>query len=227
MFDDIIREVQRLERGFTVSVPIPEDEKGYVDRQCPSNNCRALYKVFGSDWDKKVGKCAFCPLCRHEAQEDQWATKQQREYVKAVALRKMKDLYHNALEAGARSFNQRPQSGFLRFSLSVTRDRTPVFLPRAVGDIMEQSFTCEACSCRYSSIGAAFFCPACGHNSALSTFSQTLETIQNTMDAMEQIRHSFGGDRDAAENAVRMVTEQALAKLVGAFERFAEALFLH
>jgi hypothetical protein len=226
MFDDIIREVKRLERGIKVSVPIPEDEKGYVDRKCPSNNCSILYKVFGSDWDQKIGKKrAFCPLCRHEAPSDKWATPQQRKHVEAVAMRELRNQFHDALESGARSFNRRPQSGFLTFSLSVTRDRTPVFLPRAVGDIMEQAFTCEACSCRYSSIGAAFFCPACGHNSALSTFRQTLETVRNTMGAMKKIKESFGGDEDAAENAARMVIEQAVGKLVGAFERFAEALF--
>src|SRR4051794_29665467 len=101
MFDDIIREVEHLERGIKVSVPIPEDEKGYVDRQCPSKNCGALYKVFGSDWDKKIGKKrAFCPLCRNEAPSDAWATHQQREYVKAVAMEQLRNRFHDALETG-------------------------------------------------------------------------------------------------------------------------------
>ena len=226
MFEDLIREVGRLERGMTISVPIPEDEKGYVDRRCPSKSCRSLFKVFGSDWDEKVpDERAFCPLCRYEARSDEWATPEQNKYVKAVAMREFRKRLNGALEAGARSFNQRQRPGFLTFSLSVTPDRTPVFLPRAVGEIMEQAFTCETCSCRYSSIGAAFFCPACGHNSAISTFGQTLETVRHTIGAIKAIKEAFGDSRDAAENAIRLIMEQSMGKLVGAFEHFTEALF--
>jgi hypothetical protein len=94
-----------------------------------------------------------------------------------------------------------------------------------VGEIMEQAFACEICSCRYTSIGAAFFCPACGHNSAISTFSQTLETVRKTIGAVKAIKEAFGDNHDAAENAVRLIMEQSMGKLVGAFEHFTEALF--
>ena len=219
MFEDLVREVERLERGIKVSVRLPPDEKGYVDRRCPSKNCGAMFKVLGSDWDQKVPDArAFCPLCRHEASSDKWATAQQKEYAKAVAMREFRKRFHGALEAGARRFNQRQRPGFLTFELSVTPDRAPVFLPKAVGEIMEQAFTCESCSCRYSSIGAAFFCPACGHNSAITTFGQTLETVRKTIRSVAAIKEAFGKDRDSAENAVRLVMEQSMGKIVGAFE---------
>lgn len=226
MFEDLIREVGRLEQRMTISVPLPTDAKGYVDRRCPSKGCNSLFKVFSDDWDAKVPDArAFCPLCRFKAPSDEWATPQQKQYVKAVAMRELRKRVNGALEAGAKSFNRRPQSGFLTFSLSVTPDRTPVFLPRAVGEIMEQAFACEICSCRYTSVGAAFFCPACGHNSAISTFSQTLETVRKTIGAVKAIKEAFGDDQDAAENAVRLIMEQSMGKLVGAFEHFTEALF--
>ena len=113
---------------------LPEDQKGYVDRQCPSKQCKSFYKAFGPDWDQKVDKKrAFCPLCRHEAPADQWATQAQREYVKAVGMREMKKRVRNALESGVRSFSRRPQSGFITLSLSLTPDTKPVHLPVAVG----------------------------------------------------------------------------------------------
>lgn len=227
MFDDLIREVGRLERGLRISVPLPSDEKGFVDRRCPSPSCHSLFKVFSDDWDKKVpDNRAFCPLCRCEAKSDQWATPQQREYVKAVAMREFRKQLNGALQAGARSFNQRQRPGLITFSLSVTHDRTPVFLPRGVGAIMEQTFACEACACRYTSIGAAFFCPACGHNSAISTFNQTLETVRHTVGASKAIKEAFGANQDAGENAIRLIMEQSIGKLVGAFEHFTEALFV-
>jgi hypothetical protein len=226
MFDDLIREVERLEQRMTISVPLRSDERGYLDRRCPSQSCHALFKVFSADWDEKVPpERAFCPLCRCEASSDEWATPQQKQYAKAVAIREFRKRLNGALEAGARNFNQRQRSGFLTFSLSVTPDRTPVFLPRSVGEIMEQTFTCETCSCRYTSIGAAFFCPGCGHNSAISTFSQTLETVRNTIAAVSAIKEAFNDSKDAAENAIRLIMEQSMGKLVGSFEHFTEALF--
>jgi len=226
MFEDLIREVKSLELGMRVSVPLPSDDKGFLDRCCPSRNCRAAFKVLSDDWDKKVpDDRAFCPICRHTAKSDDWATTAQIRYAKDVAMRKFRSRFHSALEAGARGFNQRQRPGFITMSLSVSPESPQFVLPCSVGDLMEQEFSCESCACQYSSIGAAFFCPACGHNSALSMFSHTLDTIQRTMEALPVIKQAFGDDRDAAQNAIRLVVEQSLGKLVGAFERFSEAIF--
>ncbi len=52
---------------------------------------------------------------------------------------------------------------------------------------MRQRFTCEACGTRYASLGAAFFCPVCGHNSAPSTFDRTVEVVRSTIAAVPSI----------------------------------------
>jgi hypothetical protein len=124
MFEDLIREVSRLEQSQTISVPLPEDKEGYIDRQCPSAKCRVEFKVFGKDWDSKVAKkLAYCPVCRNEAPSVEWATAAQVKYAKAVALEHLKRQLHDALEVGARQFNQHQhQTGFITLSLSVTPD---------------------------------------------------------------------------------------------------------
>jgi hypothetical protein len=129
------------------------------------------------------------------------------------------------LERGARQFNQRQRPGFITFSLSVTPGSMPVFLPRAVGEVMRQRFTCVRCQCGYSSIGAAFFCPACGHNSVLTTFVHTLDTVRNLITAFPTIRQAMEGDPDGAHNAIRLLLEQTLGRLVGAFEHYTAELF--
>jgi hypothetical protein len=227
MFDDLIREVRRLEQTQTISVPLPEDKEGYIDRQCPSAKCKVEFKVFGKDWDSKVAKQrAYCPVCRNKAPSNDWATTAQVKYAKAVALAHFKRQLHDALEVGARQFNQRQQqSGFITLSLSVTPDTTPVSLPRAVGDVMRQRFVCEHCQCGYSSIGAAFFCPACGHNSVLTTFLQTLEIVRNTVSAIPIIRQAMQGNPDWAHNSSRLILEQSLVRLFGAFELYSGELF--
>jgi hypothetical protein len=226
MFEDLIREIRNLERGMTVSVPIPTDEKGFLDRACPSKNCGATFKVHGEDWDTKVtDDQGFCPLCRYAAKSEDWATPEQMQYAKSVAMRKFESRLHSALETGARGFNQRQRPGFITMSMSVSPHSPHFVLPCRVADIMEQQFECEKCACRYSSVGAAFFCPACGHNSSLSVFSHTLETVQKTLEAIPAIRQAFGDDKDGAENAIRLVVEQSLGKLVGAFEHYSEAVY--
>ena len=129
MFDDLIREVRRLEQPQTVSVRLPEDKDGYIDRQCPSAKCKAEFKVFGKDWDSKVAKkLAYCPVCRYESPSAEWATKAQVKYAKTVALEHLKRQLHDALEVGARRFNQRQhQTGFIHLAFRL--HRTPSSCP--------------------------------------------------------------------------------------------------
>lgn len=97
----------------------------------------------------------------------------------------------------------------------------------AIERTMRQRFLCERCACRYSSVGAAFFCPACGHNSAISTFDAAVETVRKTMDSISTIRQAVAAavDEDAAEDSIRQICENDLIKLVSSFQRFAEAWF--
>ncbi len=229
MFDDITRELRRLERGINVSIPIPTDAEGFIDRQCPSKTCSSNFKVLADDWrDVVPDERAFCPICRHETRSDDWATPAQINYAEKVAFSKLTRMVDQAFVRGARQFNSRPQSGFLTFTLSYKPGSRPLMLPKATADLMEQRFACEKCKCRYSSIGAAFFCPACGHNSALSTFDQTMTTVENAVRDIEAVRAAIAkiSGRDQAENTTRLILEQSLGRLVGAFERFNEALFV-
>ncbi len=107
MFKDLIKEFKRLD-GQLISVPIECDEKGYVDKQCPSEECEFLFKVYEEDW-RNIFKdeAVWCPLCRHEAPSDQWFTIEQVEHAEAEALAVVQGKIHNALRSGAQRFNRR------------------------------------------------------------------------------------------------------------------------
>jgi len=102
-----------------------------------------------------------------------------------------------------------------------------LIVPINAAEELRQKFTCEHCGCRYLSLGAAFFCPACGHNSAESTFSQTIEAVQKSLAALPAIREAVlaAADADAARNTAREILESSMGRLVGAFQRLAEVLF--
>jgi hypothetical protein len=75
-----------------------------------------------------------------------------------------------AMHDDARTFNRRqPRNGILSMRLDV-KASAPVLIPIASTEPMRLRSQCETCGCRYSYIGAAFFCPSCGSNSAIETF---------------------------------------------------------
>jgi hypothetical protein len=230
MFDDTLRELREFKDGVRITVTLPLDEKGYLDRQCPSELCAASFKVLFEDWRNLVrDEIVYCPICRHEAPSTEWNTVEQKEHLAKLSIEHVKRTIGSALREDAQSFNRRqPKDGFVKLSLSVKPAANTIILPIEAAESMEQCFVCELCSCRYASLGAAFFCPACGHNSATTTFDNALETVLRTITSLAEIKDSIGKNfnGDAAKDVERQIIESSFCKLVSSFERFAEATFM-
>jgi Zn finger protein HypA/HybF involved in hydrogenase expression len=148
-----------------VSVPIEADEKGYIDKQCPSAQCGFLFKVNQDDWGNLCrDKAVWCPMCGHEAPADQWFTAEQNEHAKSEALKVIQGEIHNALLSGAQKFNSsQPRGGFISMSMKVQGGPQRTYaLPARAADVMQLDIQCESCSARFAVIGSAYFCPACG-----------------------------------------------------------------
>jgi hypothetical protein len=231
MFDDLIREMRKLSQPRRISISVPLDDKGYYDRECPNTECGGAFKVLFEDWGDKVSDAqVFCPFCRHEAPSDQWHTEEQAEHIRSVAMAEMSRLVQSALRRGVQRSRPVHMGGAglsLSMSLSFKPGRIPAVVPSAATSELTQDFTCEQCQCRYASLGASFFCPACGHNSAVSSFQNTLATVRNTVGALDPLRITLESmvNADTARDAVRQLLEDQFARLVGAFERLNEALF--
>jgi len=231
MFENLSRELRKLDKnhgGVAVPIQMPLDGEGYFDRQCPSTNCQAGFKVLFADWRDKVSDArVFCPICREEAESGQWNTPVQVECIKQVAIRYAQGIVNDAMDRDAREFNRQQRPGFIQMSLSFRPGAPILVVPIAAAEELRQKFTCEECGCRYSSLGAAFFCPACGHNSAETTYSTTMEAARKSLAALPTIREAVQtiGTRDDAQNAIRLILENNMVRVVGAFQRAAEGLF--
>lgn len=229
MFDKLLRKLRKLEKGVRMPIQIPLDENGEMDRQCPSAECRAEFKVVFDDWRDKVrDEVVYCPFCRHEAPATEWNTEAQQEYIERAAMAHIKKVVNRAMREDARRFNARqPKGGLISISMHVKPSGSTVLIPPSAAEQMRQRFICEACQCRYSSVGAAFFCPACGHNSAQTTFAAAVESIRTLISHLPRIKKTVeaGAGSDAAADSARQILENALVKLVASFERFAEASF--
>lgn len=226
MFEDTIRALRQLERQTQVSVPISDDEEGYFDRECPSEECQFQFKVQGEDWKHKVrDEKVFCPFCGHTADSDQWWTQEQLSHAREAALAQIKTSLAGALRRDSERWNRRqPRHGFVSVTMKVDSHPRHVSLPPAAAEPMRVKITCPACECRYAVIGAAYFCPACGYNAANQVFALTVTGIRQSLDALDTVRAAIV-DRDTAESTIRLIVENGLQNAVTAFQRCAEALY--
>ena len=229
MFDHVLRELRALERGVRIPVEIELDDNGYLDRRCPSDECGTHFKVMFEDWRDIIrDEVVYCPLCRHDANSSDWNTAEQVGYLKNVGIAYMQKKLSRAFQSDARRFNLRQsKDNLIRMNMSYRTGHIPIPVLAKATNILSQEFKCDECNCRYSSIGAAFFCPSCGHNSVLDAFANTIETVKKTVTTIPQIRQIFidSNDENVAEDAIRHICENGLVKLVSSFQKYAEACF--
>ena len=225
MFEEMIRELRRLEGTRQIPVSIEADEGGYFDRQCHAEECMFEFKVHIEDWLDKVHEKAVCPFCGYSADSDDWNTQEQSEHFREVAVAHINQRLGRAMRRDADRWNRRqPRNSLISIAMKVEGRPRYVPLPPAAAEPMRLRIECSQCKCRYAVIGAAFFCPACGHNDAEVVFSLAISGIRGALDALPAVRAAVS-DRDAAENMVRSLVEHGLLNAVTAFQRYAEVLY--
>lgn len=227
MFNKTLDVLSQLDIPQALAVTLPTDEHGFLDRRCPAPHCLATFKVHLDDWKTKVrAEQAFCPLCRHETDDNQWETPEQFEHMKSLAVAQITHQLNAAIAEDASAFELR--TPLINFSMSFDPGVPPMLVPVVATGLMELRVACEVCACRYASIGAAFFCPACGHNSARTTFVQMVETVVKTLNMLPSIIGSArtNGGPDVATNLERALLEANLGRLVSSFQRIAESTFM-
>lgn len=207
------------------SVPFPVDDDGYFDRQCAFEGCLREFKVEADDWKEKVGDTAFCPWCRHEAANTDWFTPKQSQYLQSFAEGFALGYAHEQFRLMVEEFNaSRRHGGMLSVCLTHQNPELPVLVPIKAAEIMLQKLTCGSCGCRFASVGASFFCPACGVDSAPQAFRSTVEIVRRSVTSgVEALYESL--DREAAADVARVIIEGAISRLVAAHQKYAEAMF--
>lgn len=231
MFDEFIRELRGLEQPVTVAIELPLDDKGYLDRKCPNDESKREFKVLYEHWREKVpDQFAVCPKCGAKSDPQEFNTDWQQQYIEEYAQAYMSNKLNEAFgRAARRTRPQRLGSGLFNIDMSVSYKAGPVdvVLPPSAAEELRQDLTCEACDCQFSTIGAGYFCPACGHNSPMKDFEHTLEMARKTVDALPTLEHAFVQlhDSDTAENFKQQLLEDQIENLVTAFQRSTEHLF--
>ena len=74
-----------------LSIPIKPDEEGMLGRQCPVITCTDYFKVNATDFSAWKCDTLYCPYCGVASPRDDFLTKDQLEYAKSVATRRVAD----------------------------------------------------------------------------------------------------------------------------------------
>ena len=131
MFEETIRALRRFEGTTSVSVSISDDEEGYFDRECPSEECLFQFKIHWEDWTVKVrDEEVFCPFCGHAADSGKWRTQEQIEHTRQAVHAHVKSAVGGALKRDAARWNRRqPRNSFISMTMKVDSRPRHVVLP--------------------------------------------------------------------------------------------------
>lgn len=228
MFEKLQRELKQMDRT-KVSIPIESDEDGFVDRECPDEECMFLFKVHEEDWERNFkDESVFCPMCGNESTSDTFWTTEQVNNAEKQSVEYIQGKIHKAMKDDTRSFNSRQsKGGFISINMTVKGHASQkLIMPLPSQEIFEQKIKCEKCESRYSVIGSAFFCPCCGHNSVEQTFNNTINKIESSINNISTIRKALNEiSKDQSENTCKTLIEKCLLDSVVAFQRYCDIMY--
>lgn len=194
--------------GDRIPIPIRPDEDGFTGRECPNPDCEGYFKIeFGTGLKGENLPC-HCPYCGHSAPHDQFWTKEQLEYAKSVALRKLSGALQQDLKK--LEFDYKPRG---TFGIGLSLKFRPGSLPpiRHYREAkLETEVVCSSCTLRYAVYGVFAFCPDCGLHNSLQILSKNLELAVKMLDMAVTAE---------VDLAVRLI-ENALEDCVSAFDGF-------
>lgn len=195
-----------------ISVPIRPDKDGFTGRQCPQTDCEGYFKIEFGTGLKGEGLPCHCPYCGHTEGHDHFWTKEQIEYAKSVAMRKITDAFHKDLKK--LEFDHKPKSAFgIGISMKVKSGR-PVPIRHYREKQLETDVVCSNCTLRYSVYGVFAFCPDCGQHNSLQILDKNLEIVGKMVDL------AASAEKDIARGLI----ENALEDCVSAFDGFGREL---
>jgi ssDNA-binding Zn-finger/Zn-ribbon topoisomerase 1 len=145
-----------------VSVRLPEDDDGFLQRSCP--NCELLFAVHSEDYSDARLVNLRCPRCQFVEPFDTFATPQQRAFAEAHAQDALSQMAEEALNKVPRDlFKSLKSSKHVKISGPkgrITLPGTPV--PSALAEATMTTQQCGHCGFRFKTAKAdAIACPVC------------------------------------------------------------------
>jgi Zn ribbon nucleic-acid-binding protein len=201
--------------SFSISVPIPTDERGLVGRRCPA--CLRFFKLRpGTGLPTET---CHCPYCGHAADISEFTTPEQEEYVHSVGMREAQE---RILKPMMRQFGeslkgiQRATSrGPIQIRVEVRDQWRSIPLALYREREVETDVTCQECGLEFAVYGMFATCPDCTGMNASAVFRKSMEAARRLLILLDG-----GLDSEMAE----ALLSDALRSAVGAFDAVGKEL---
>lgn len=202
-----------------IPITMHSDEKGYIDRECPNQQCLYNFKIYAEDWKEKMsGESVYCPLCGYEDTSDKWWTQNQLDDMRKIATEYAMNQITKELEKTFKTLERKTRNSMVSLKFKIPRNETinpNIFsMPE-----WELELECENCKTRYSIKGNAHFCPCCGINTVDTVFDKQLEIIEEQVNNIEVIRKSLNTDN--ADSICSKIIENSFCDCISAYQKFA------
>ena len=204
------RHVKNLGNQFHVS--LPQDEHGFLGRECPHNECQRYFKIKPGTGLTGDNLPCHCPYCGHVEPADHFHTQSQIEYATSVVAAQFQNAVVRDLKEMANKFNRGSSNDL--FSIKMRVRSTPASTRTYCELQLETDVQCPRCTLEYSVFGVFGFCPDCGEHNSKQIFEKNLDIID------KMIAMAESADDDLAEKLV----ENSLEDCVSAFDGFGREL---
>lgn len=212
---------------MNIPIELKSDEKGYLDRECPNEECLYKFKVHIEDWKNKVSNDeVHCPMCGNTDTSDKWWTQEQLEDIQKIIKSYAISYIQEELGKGLKSL-ERSSNKYVKIKYNPGKKVTFINNPIGQSEEWNLDIKCQKCETRYSVIGSAYFCPHCGFNSVEKVLDESLDTISKMLNSVSEMKLMFSDmyGKDKAETMSRSMIEGAIGDVVSAFQKFAEMRF--
>lgn len=171
--------------SFSISVPIPADERGLVGRRCPS--CLAYFKLKpGTGLPTNTCHCPYCGLA---ADISDFTTPEQEEYVRSVGMREaqeriLKPIMRRFGES-LKSIERATSRGAIQIRVEVRDEWRSIPLALYREREVETDVTCQECGLRFAVYGVFATCPDCTGMNASAVFHKSMEAAVKRLSLLD------------------------------------------
>jgi hypothetical protein len=197
--------------GNQIAVSMEPDEDGYLGRECPIETCLGYFKITVGTGVKGPAPC-HCPYCGHVGDHKTFWTREQIDYARSMAIRKVTDAVRKDLKS--LEFEHKPKGPFgIGISLKL-QPGSPHPIQYYREKELETHVVCANCTLRYAIYGVFGWCPDCGVHNSSQILSKNLELAQKEIALAETV------DKDLAEHLLG----DALENVVSVFDGFGRVI---
>jgi hypothetical protein len=168
-----------------IMVSFPNDEDGFVGRECPEASCLGYFKIQLGTGLKGENLPCHCPYCGFSAGPENFFTQEQLEYAKSVALREVSEALFKDLESSFEGHEVKPRGPLgigVKFTVEGKLQPLKYYRERQ----LETEVICEHCTLRYAIYGVFAFCPDCGERNSLQILEKNLDLCLKEVELAEQ-----------------------------------------